>query len=204
MALASSAAAAAPTTLSLFMRSCPVRCTLTSPRFQRPPTLSSSLPPIFKQGIHTSCRPICTPQALQKPAVPSSLLRQNLPLSTLLASTRLFHSSVFSRRPEVTTTSVPVSPKDPSSSNAAQPVAPSAPSSTNVQEPTARAVGYHSIFLALLVYAIILVGGLTRLTESGLSITEWNPGFKGMWLPSTDEEWLGEWAKYRETPEFHL
>ncbi len=55
-----------------------------------------------------------------------------------------------------------------------------------------------------MVYAIVIVGGLTRLTESGLSITEWNPGFKGMWYPTTEEGWELEWAKYRETPEFKL
>lgn len=72
------------------------------------------------------------------------------------------------------------------------------------QEPTSKWVGYHSLFLAFLVYTIVIVGGLTRLTESGLSITEWNPGFNGMWLPRTEKGWEVEWAKYRETPEFVL
>lgn len=80
----------------------------------------------------------------------------------------------------------------------------SASSSSSSEEPTSKWVGYHSLFLAFLVYAIVVVGGLTRLTESGLSITEWNPGFKGMWLPRTDVEWEIEWAKYRNTPEFLL
>ncbi|KAK0569276.1 Cytochrome c oxidase assembly protein cox15 [Tilletia horrida] len=65
-------------------------------------------------------------------------------------------------------------------------------------------VAYHLFALAFLVYAIVVVGGLTRLTESGLSITEWNPGFKGMHLPSTDEQWHAEWDKYKLTPEFLL
>ncbi|KDN36555.1 COX15-CtaA-domain-containing protein [Tilletiaria anomala UBC 951] len=65
-------------------------------------------------------------------------------------------------------------------------------------------VAYHLFAVACLVYAIVIVGGLTRLTESGLSITEWNPGFKGMWLPSSPEEWEHEWSKYRQTPEFLL
>ncbi|KAK0523169.1 Cytochrome c oxidase assembly protein cox15 [Tilletia horrida] len=65
-------------------------------------------------------------------------------------------------------------------------------------------VAYHLFALAVLVYAIVVVGGLTRLTESGLSITEWNPGFKGMRLPSTDAEWHAEWDKYKLTPEFLL
>lgn len=63
-------------------------------------------------------------------------------------------------------------------------------------------VAYHLFACAALVYLIIVVGGLTRLTESGLSITEWNPGFKGMRLPWTDEEWDAEWEKYKQTPEW--
>ena len=62
----------------------------------------------------------------------------------------------------------------------------------------------HLYALAFLVYAIVIVGGLTRLTESGLSITEWNPGFKGMRLPITNAEWQVEWDKYKLTPEFLL
>jgi heme a synthase len=65
-------------------------------------------------------------------------------------------------------------------------------------------VAWHLFALAFLVYAIVIVGGLTRLTESGLSITEWNPGFKGMWLPTTQEGWEHEWDKYRKTPEFQV
>ncbi|SPO49205.1 related to COX15 - cytochrome oxidase assembly factor [Moesziomyces antarcticus] len=65
-------------------------------------------------------------------------------------------------------------------------------------------VALHLYALAFLVYAIVVVGGLTRLTESGLSITEWNPGFKGMRLPITTPEWEAEWDKYKQTPEFHL
>lgn len=65
-------------------------------------------------------------------------------------------------------------------------------------------VALHLYALAFLVYAIVVVGGLTRLTESGLSITEWNPGFKGMRLPTTTPEWEAEWDKYKRTPEFQL
>lgn len=65
-------------------------------------------------------------------------------------------------------------------------------------------VAYHLFFCAALVYCIIVVGGLTRLTESGLSITEWNPGFKGMRLPWTAEEWDEEWEKYKRTPEWAM
>ena len=51
-----------------------------------------------------------------------------------------------------------------------------------------------------LVFGIIVVGGLTRLTESGLSITEWEP-VKGILPPIGEEQWMVEWEKYRVTPE---
>jgi hypothetical protein len=70
--------------------------------------------------------------------------------------------------------------------------------------PTRPIVAYHLFLCAAMVYLIIVVGGLTRLTESGLSITEWNPGFKGMKLPWTDAEWDAEWEKYKGTPEWAM
>ena len=51
-----------------------------------------------------------------------------------------------------------------------------------------------------LVFFIIVVGGVTRLTESGLSITEWEP-VKGILPPIGDAQWQVEWEKYRVTPE---
>lgn len=51
-----------------------------------------------------------------------------------------------------------------------------------------------------LVFGIIVIGGLTRLTESGLSIVEWNP-ITGIRPPLTDAEWDAEWEKYRLSPE---
>ena len=65
-------------------------------------------------------------------------------------------------------------------------------------------VAYHLLASAALVFLIIIVGGITRLTESGLSITEWNPGLKGMRLPWTDDEWHAEWNKYKQSPEFTM
>lgn len=57
--------------------------------------------------------------------------------------------------------------------------------------------------IAGLVFSIVVVGGLTRLTESGLSITEWNL-VSGTLPPLTEAEWEAEFAKYRETPEWRL
>ena len=51
-----------------------------------------------------------------------------------------------------------------------------------------------------LVFGILVVGGLTRLTESGLSIVEWNP-ITGILPPITAEDWAAEWEKYKVSPE---
>lgn len=57
--------------------------------------------------------------------------------------------------------------------------------------------------VAALVVSIVIVGGITRLTESGLSITEWNV-VSGALPPLNQEAWLAEFAKYRTTPEYQL
>ena len=57
--------------------------------------------------------------------------------------------------------------------------------------------------LFALVVVMIAVGGLTRLTDSGLSITEWKP-VAGMVPPMGDADWAAEFAAYQATPEFQL
>ena len=57
------------------------------------------------------------------------------------------------------------------------------------------------IILLLLITLIILVGGLTRLTDSGLSITTWEL-FVGFLPPLTDEKWLTYFNLYKTIPEF--
>jgi heme a synthase len=47
----------------------------------------------------------------------------------------------------------------------------------------------------------ILLGGITRLTESGLSITEWKP-LTGVLLPLNQEQWMAEFDKYKHTDQF--
>ena len=49
----------------------------------------------------------------------------------------------------------------------------------------------------------ILLGGITRLTGSGLSITEWNV-VTGTLPPMNEQQWLAEFEKYRQTPQFNL
>ncbi|HEX8165142.1 MAG TPA: COX15/CtaA family protein [Beijerinckiaceae bacterium] len=57
--------------------------------------------------------------------------------------------------------------------------------------------------LAALVVAMVAVGGATRLTGSGLSITEWRP-VTGAVPPLSDAAWAAEFAKYRESPQYAL
>jgi cytochrome c oxidase assembly protein subunit 15 len=59
------------------------------------------------------------------------------------------------------------------------------------------------IIIGFMVYAMILIGGATRLTDSGLSITEWAP-IRGMVPPLGAEGWAAEFDKYRQTTEFQL
>ena len=54
-----------------------------------------------------------------------------------------------------------------------------------------------------LVFAMIVVGGVTRLTHSGLSITEWQP-IVGSLPPLSAAEWESAFAKYQATPEYKL
>ena len=73
--------------------------------------------------------------------------------------------------------------------------------------PLARAEGDHCalrIWLwcaAALVFAMVVVGGSTRLTESGLSITEWKP-ITGVLPPLSQSDWLSEFARYKEIPQY--
>ncbi|MEN0652137.1 MULTISPECIES: COX15/CtaA family protein [Hyphobacterium] len=68
---------------------------------------------------------------------------------------------------------------------------------------TSKAVSNWLIVVAIMVIAMILVGGATRLTDSGLSITEWRP-VTGVVPPLTHEGWLDEFEKYRSSPEYQL
>jgi heme a synthase len=55
--------------------------------------------------------------------------------------------------------------------------------------------------VAAMVVAMVLVGGATRLTESGLSITEWQPVI-GALPPMSDAQWVSEFRKYQAIPQY--
>jgi cytochrome c oxidase assembly protein subunit 15 len=57
--------------------------------------------------------------------------------------------------------------------------------------------------MAAMVITMVVVGGITRLTESGLSITEWKP-VMGTLPPLTDAQWQMEFDAYKQIPEYKL
>jgi cytochrome c oxidase assembly protein subunit 15 len=64
-----------------------------------------------------------------------------------------------------------------------------------------RAVRWWLVAVALLIAAMVLVGGATRLTESGLSIVEWKP-VTGTMPPLTQEEWSQAFEGYKKIPQY--
>lgn len=70
-------------------------------------------------------------------------------------------------------------------------------------ETTSNPVAYWLLGSAASVFGIVVFGGLTRLTESGLSITEWKP-VTGSMPPLSQADWDAEFEKYKSSPEFKL
>lgn len=66
-----------------------------------------------------------------------------------------------------------------------------------------RRIGWWLAVWSVMVLLTVVIGGVTRLTESGLSITEWRP-VTGVLPPLSEAAWEAEFAKYREIPEFQL
>ena len=75
--------------------------------------------------------------------------------------------------------------------------------SSNDSGKQALALAKWLYFVAALVVAIVMVGGITRLTESGLSITHWSL-VAGILPPLTDAAWQAEFDLYRQTGEYRF
>jgi len=54
-----------------------------------------------------------------------------------------------------------------------------------------------------LIFSMVVIGGITRLTGSGLSITEWNV-VMGTIPPLNEKEWQIAFEKYQQIPQFHM
>lgn len=72
-----------------------------------------------------------------------------------------------------------------------------------VEQDRSRAVGLWLFISAALVFAMVVVGGVTRLTGSGLSITEWKP-IMGAIPPLNAEQWAEAFEKYKAIPQYQL
>jgi len=77
----------------------------------------------------------------------------------------------------------------------------SALSAPAARQPQPAALARWLWAVALLVIIVVGVGGITRLTESGLSITEWRP-VSGVLPPLSEAGWIAEFEKYKRIPEY--
>jgi cytochrome c oxidase assembly protein subunit 15 len=69
------------------------------------------------------------------------------------------------------------------------------------RKPRPLALSNWLLFVAALVFLMVVVGGITRLTESGLSITRWEP-ITGVVPPIGDEAWQAAFDAYRQSPQY--
>src|SRR5437764_9672891 len=73
--------------------------------------------------------------------------------------------------------------------------------SRSATQPRSRALSNLLFVVAALVFAMVVVGGITRLTESGLSITEWKP-ISGAIPPLSKGDWQRAFGLYQQTPQY--
>lgn len=64
-----------------------------------------------------------------------------------------------------------------------------------------KLVGLWLFGSAAWVFSLVVLGGITRLTRSGLSMTDWK--FTGSLPPLSEEDWLVEFEKYKQSPEYN-
>lgn len=64
-----------------------------------------------------------------------------------------------------------------------------------------RAIARWLTICAILIFAMVILGGVTRLTDSGLSMVNWHP-IHGVVPPLNQQEWLEEFNHYQQSPEF--
>src|SRR5262245_58216195 len=73
---------------------------------------------------------------------------------------------------------------------------PSRPVADRKPEAATRAVAIWLLLCCVMILAMVVIGGVTRLTESGLSITEWRP-VSGALPPLSDADWQDAFARYQ-------
>ncbi|KAL5467381.1 hypothetical protein EMCRGX_G031599 [Ephydatia muelleri] len=72
---------------------------------------------------------------------------------------------------------------------------------TEASDKARKVIGYWLVGCSGMVAGAVVIGGITRLTESGLSIVRWDV-VKGIKPPRTQEEWEDEFDKYKQSPQF--
>ena len=72
---------------------------------------------------------------------------------------------------------------------------------TDTPSPANRAVALWLLVVCAMVFAMVVLGGVTRLTGSGLSMTDWKP-VTGFLPPISDQAWEDEFERYQSSPEF--
>src|SRR5207253_5253730 len=100
-------------------------------------------------------------------------------------------ASTTNRRPP------PAAPVEPA------PLERTAPLPHTAASGSSRAVAVWLFACCALVFAMVVVGGVTRLTHSGLSIVEWQP-IVGTLPPLDEGAWQEAFRKYQQTPEYRL
>ena len=72
-----------------------------------------------------------------------------------------------------------------------------------IRERGERAIAYWLLLCCAMIFLMVVIGGITRLTLSGLSITEWQP-VTGILPPLSEAAWAAEFEKYRQIPQYRL
>ncbi|KAK5452234.1 Cytochrome c oxidase assembly protein cox15 [Exophiala xenobiotica] len=110
---------------------------------------------------------------------------------------RTFSASTISRATQSASDSTQSSTDNEETGNKSQ------KKNSSFPDTSSNLVAYWLLGSAASVFGIVVFGGLTRLTESGLSITEWKP-VTGSLPPMSEADWESEFAKYRSSPEFKM
>ncbi len=84
---------------------------------------------------------------------------------------------------------------------AVSPSQPSRAAAADTRRSADRAIALWLIACAAMIFLMVVIGGITRLTESGLAITEWQP-VSGVIPPLDQSQWAAEFDRYRAIPQY--
>ncbi|KAF2250445.1 electron transfer protein 1, mitochondrial precursor [Trematosphaeria pertusa] len=155
--------------------------------FQAFPQLRTAAPRLTRRLF--VCRP-----CLNSPIRAASPARSSAPRPSVLQSVRWKSTQPLRSSATASATNV-------EGSMLAEAAAKSGGKSSSWPNTSSKGIAYWLLGSAASVFGIVIFGGLTRLTESGLSITEWRP-VTGSLPPMNQEEWEREFTKYKASPEF--